>query len=51
MRSHLVERFWGPSELTIREWIGSINTSAFVDTNNDRRSDDFRVARDSRVSL
>ncbi len=30
VRSHLVERFWGPSELTIREWIGSINTSAFV---------------------
>jgi hypothetical protein len=29
VRSHLVERFWGPSELTIREWIGSINTSAF----------------------
>ena len=32
MRSHLVERFWGPSELTIREWIGSINTSAFIVT-------------------
>jgi hypothetical protein len=29
VRSHLVERFWGPSELSIREWIGSINTSAF----------------------
>jgi len=33
VRSHLVERFWGPSELTIREWIGSINTRAFVGTN------------------
>ena len=32
MRSHLVERFWGPSELTIWEWIGSINTSAFIRT-------------------
>jgi hypothetical protein len=33
VRSHLVERFWGPSELTIRKWIGSINTSAFVGMN------------------
>ena len=34
MRSHLLEpRFWGAPELTIRELIGSINTSAFVGTN------------------
>ena len=39
VRSHLVERFWGPSELTIREWIGSINTRAFG------RADNLRVAR------
>jgi len=32
-RSDLLEpRFWGASELTIQELIGSINTSAFIET-------------------
>ena len=48
MRSHLVERFWGPSELTIREWIGSINTSAFLGTNptDDPITSGFPVIRE-----
>jgi hypothetical protein len=48
VRSHLVERFWGLSELTFREWIGSIDTTAFVDTNptDERITSEF--ARHSR---